>query len=135
MNPGARSKLRLIILAVAPIALLIVAVTVFFNKMVFSNLVLARGDVFLYFFPYWQAAADALRIGRIPLWNPNLFMGVPFVANSQSGFFYPLNWPLWLSLPTHYAINATILTQQVWIYDRSHLICFWRLLYSSGRTC
>jgi hypothetical protein len=126
MNSGARLNLRLIILAVVPITLLFAAVAIFFNKMVFSNLVLARGDVFLYFFPYWQAAADALRIGRIPLWNPNLFMGAPFVANSQSGFFYPLNWPLWLALTTPYAINGTILI---------HLLIAGSGTYLAGRRC
>ncbi|MCA9921536.1 MAG: hypothetical protein KC421_04145, partial [Anaerolineales bacterium] len=81
----------------------------FFNKMALSNLILARGDTFLYFYPYWEAAADALRNGRIPLWNSQLFMGAPFLANSQVGFFYPLNWPLWLLLPTPYAVSASIL--------------------------
>ncbi|MBP6472474.1 MAG: hypothetical protein KBE23_12920 [Chloroflexi bacterium] len=83
-------------------------VLLFFNKMVFSNLILARGDTFLYFYPYWQAAAEALRHGRLPLWNPSLFMGVPLLANSQVGFFYPLNWPVWLLRPTPYAVSASI---------------------------
>jgi hypothetical protein len=81
----------------------------FFRKMAFSNLILARGDTFLYFYPYWQAAAEALSDGRLPLWNPHLFMGAPFLANSQVGFFYPLNWPLWLLLPTPYAVSGSIL--------------------------
>jgi hypothetical protein len=80
----------------------------FFNRLAFSNLVLARGDTFLYFYPYWHAAATALRAGRVPLWNPDIFMGAPFLANSQAGFFYPLNWPLWLLLPAPYAVSATI---------------------------
>ncbi len=84
-------------------------VLLFFNKMAFSNLILARGDTFLYFYPYWQVAADALRAGGLPLWNPDIFMGAPFLANSQVGFFYPLNWPLWLLLPTPYAVSASIL--------------------------
>ncbi|MCB9422555.1 MAG: YfhO family protein [Ardenticatenaceae bacterium] len=84
-------------------------VLLFFQKMAFSNLILARGDTFLYFYPYWQAAAGALRNGRVPLWNPNLFMGAPFLANSQAGFFYPLNWPVWWLLPTPYAVSASII--------------------------
>ncbi|WP_420630838.1 YfhO family protein [Candidatus Leptofilum sp.] len=92
-----------------PLVWLPVLLGIFFNKMAFSNLILARGDTFLYFYPYWEAAAEALRNGRIPLWNPHLFMGVPFLANSQVGFFYPLNWPVWLLLPTPYAVNASIL--------------------------
>ncbi len=92
-----------------PLVWLPVLLAIFFNKMAFSNLILARGDIFLYFYPYWSAAAEALRNGRIPLWNPHLFMGTPFLANSQVGFFYPLNWPVWLLLPTPYAVSASIL--------------------------
>ena len=92
-----------------PLLWLPVLLAIFFNKMAFSNLILARGDTFLYFYPYWDAAAEALRNGRIPLWNPHLFMGAPFLANSQVGFFYPLNWPVWLLLPTPYAVSASIL--------------------------
>jgi hypothetical protein len=94
---------------VYPALLLVAAILIFFQKMAFTNLILARGDTFLYFYPYWQAAAEALRHGRVPLWNPHLFMGAPFLANSQVGFFYPLNWSLWLLLPTPYAVSATIL--------------------------
>ncbi|MEZ4511233.1 MAG: hypothetical protein R3C62_05115 [Chloroflexota bacterium] len=78
------------------------------HKLALGNLILARGDTFLYFYPYWYAAAAALRAGRVPLWNPDIFMGVPFLANSQVGFFYPLNWPLWLLLPTPYAVTVSI---------------------------
>jgi hypothetical protein len=98
----------------------------FFNKLVFSKLILARGDVFLYFDPYWQAAADALREGRLPLWNPNIFMGAPLAANSQVGIFYPLNWPLWLLLPTPYAVSATIVI---------HLFIASVGTYLAGRRC
>lgn len=92
----------------APVAL-VALVLLFFNKMAFSNLILARGDTFLYFYPYWTAAAEALRSGRVPLWNPDIFMGAPMLANSQIGFFYPFNWPVWLFLPTPYAVSASIL--------------------------
>jgi hypothetical protein len=92
-----------------PLVWLPVLLAIFFNKMAFSNLILARGDTFLYFYPYWEAAAEALQDGRVPLWNPNLFMGAPFLANSQVGFFYPLNWPVWWLLPVPYAVSASIL--------------------------
>jgi hypothetical protein len=95
--------------AVAALLVLPALILLFFHRMAFSNLILARGDTFLYFYPYWAMASAALRDGRIPLWNPHIFMGVPFLANSQAGFFYPLNWPLWLLLPVPYAASATIL--------------------------
>ncbi len=92
-----------------PCAALAALILLFFNKIALSNLILARGDTFLYFYPYWTAAAEALRAGRLPLWNPDLFMGAPFLANSQVGLFYPPNWLAWWLLPAPYAVSATIL--------------------------
>ncbi len=105
-------KRRLIAGLVAGLSLLLL-VGLFFNRMAFSNLILARGDTFLYFYPYWQAASDAIRGGSLPLWNTALFMGAPFLANSQAGLLYPLNWPLWLLLPVPYAVSASILPHLV----------------------
>ena len=92
-----------------PVAALMGLIVLFFHKLALSNLILARGDTFLYFYPYWTAAAAALRAGRVPLWNSDVFMGAPFLANSQAGFFYPLNWPVWLLFSTPYAVSASIL--------------------------
>src|SRR5574341_1619095 len=58
-------------------------VLLFFWKLAFTNLILARGDTFLYFYPYWDYRARILLSGHLPLWNPYLFMGAPFLANSQ----------------------------------------------------
>lgn len=66
----------------------------FFWKLAFTNLIFAGGDTFLYFYPYWEYRARILLTGQLPLWNPYLFMGAPFLANSQAGGLYPLNWPL-----------------------------------------
>jgi hypothetical protein len=105
-----RDKSRtLITSAMLPAAILGGLVLLFFNKMALSNLILARGDTFLYFYPYWYAAAAALREARLPFWNPAIFMGAPMLANSQTGFFYPLNWPFWFFLETPYAASAAIL--------------------------
>ena len=83
-------------------------VIAFFWQIALAGRVLAGGDVFTYFYPYWAEATRAMQAVRLPLWNPYLFMGVPFLANSQVGFFYPLNWPLWLSLPAHQSVHLTI---------------------------
>ncbi len=94
---------------IVPILILGSLILLFFGKMAFSNLILARGDTFLYFYPYWNAAANALREGRVPFWNPNIFMGAPLLANSQVGFFYPLNWSFWWFFDTPYAVSASII--------------------------
>lgn len=88
--------------------LLLGLILLFFGQMAFTNLILARGDTFLYFYPYWYVAQQALLNGRLPLWNPDIFMGVPLLANSQMGFFYPPNWLVWgvFAVPT--AVKASI---------------------------
>ncbi len=72
----------------------------FFWKIALTNLILVGLDVFTYSYPYKAYAAEAIRQGALPLWNPYLFMGVPFLANIQAATLYPLNLPLyWFSAP------------------------------------
>ena len=62
-----------------------------------TDRVLAGVDALTYFTPYWAYRLSALRAGQIPLWNPYLFLGAPFLANPQAAVLYPLHWPLsWL---------------------------------------
>ena len=85
------------LLAVATLLALTLA---FFWKIAFTNLILVGLDVFTYFYPYKAYAAEVVRQGRLPLWNPYLFMGAPFLANAQTALFYPLNVFLyWLPVP------------------------------------
>ena len=82
----------------------------FFWRMAFTDLILARGDTYLYFYPYWHAAQVALLDGRLPLWNTDIFMGAPLLANSQMGFFYPPNWVVWGLFEVPTAVKVSILT-------------------------
>jgi hypothetical protein len=101
MNRWARWK------PLAPYAALIGLTLLFAWRLAFTNGILARGDVLLYFYPYWEYRGEALAAGRLPWWNPLLFMGVPFLANSQAGVFYPPNWPLaWLAAPMAVKISV-----------------------------
>ena len=90
--------------------LLIVALAhYFFWKLVFTNLILVGVDSFLYFYPYKAYVAEALRSGRLPLWNPHLFMGAPLFANMQTAILYPLHWPfLWLPAPQQVAASIVL---------------------------
>jgi len=72
-------------------------VLLLYAPLLLTNRVLASGDILLYFYPYRDYAAAALRAGRLPLWNPYIFNGVPFLANPQAAVLYPLHWPFsWL---------------------------------------
>ncbi|MBL8163834.1 MAG: YfhO family protein, partial [Anaerolineae bacterium] len=84
-----------------------------FQRIALDGMILARGDIYTYFYPYWAARSAALAAGHIPLWSPELFMGVPLLANSQIGTFYPLNWPLTPLLPPA-AVTISLLLHAAW---------------------
>lgn len=86
---------------------------IFFWKLALTNLILVGVDIFTYFYPYRAVVNDALAHGRLPLWNPDLFMGVPLLANAQAGVLYPLNWPF-VGLPAPQAVNVSIVLH-VWL--------------------
>jgi hypothetical protein len=98
------SKFRGFLVDAAALLALAVLTLIFFWKIALTNRVLAGLDVFAYFYPYRDFASAVLRAGRLPLWNPYLFMGAPLLANSQAAVLYPLHWPLlWLSAPKQVA--------------------------------
>ena len=79
-----------------------------------TNRVLAGIDAYTYFTPYWAYRMAALRSGHLPLWNPFIFLGVPFLANPQAAVLYPLHWPLsWLASPAQALVWSALL--HVWL--------------------
>lgn len=49
------------------------------------------GDLAQFLYPAYAFSAAWWTRGVIPLWNPYLFGGMPFVGDIQSGIFYPIN--------------------------------------------
>jgi hypothetical protein len=78
-----------IYVAILPI---IICLIILFGYQIFSGQVLFWGAPSLQFIPWWQRALLNLQQGQIPLWNPDVGMGAPLIANYQLAFFYPLNW-------------------------------------------
>jgi hypothetical protein len=56
---------------------------------IFAGSSLYWGDVELYFAPMQQFLDSSLRQGRIPLWNPYILCGQPFVGDPQTFVLYP----------------------------------------------
>ena len=69
------------------------------------------GDLVSLLFPTYRFAALQLSQGVLPLWNPHLRGGTPFINDIQAGFLYPPNlllfwlnpqfeykWMQWLSI-------------------------------------
>ncbi|HQY94076.1 hypothetical protein, partial [Caldilinea sp.] len=69
-------------------------VLLLYGRLLFTNRVLAGGDIQLYFYPYWEYVGATLRAGQLPFWNPYLFLGTPLLANPQAAVLYLLHWPL-----------------------------------------
>ena len=96
-----------------PAITIVSIVVIMLWKLVFTNLILARGDTLFYIYPYWEHRARAFLSGQIPLWHPYIFMGSPFLANPQAGVLYPLNWLL-TPFSTTNAVKVAIITH-LWI--------------------
>jgi len=107
MTAARKARIGAVLAGLAPplaLALLVLAAT---WKLTLGGRIIARGDLLLYFYPLRDYASQAIREGRLPLWNPYTFMGAPFLANSQVGFFYPFN-VLMAWLPTEVAVSWSI---------------------------
>ena len=65
----------------------------------------ASHDPYTQIYPMVNRAAEWIRQGHIPLWNPFQFCGQPFLASVLYGVFYPLNFPF-LLLSTAAAIEV-----------------------------
>lgn len=103
--------LRRILVFAAVVALVLLT----FHQLAFSGLILARGDTYAYFYPYWAARDAALSQGQLPLWTPDIFMGAPLLSDPQLGTFYPPNWlsALFGWQPPE-AIKISILLHVIW---------------------
>ncbi|WP_395090695.1 YfhO family protein [Armatimonas sp.] len=60
-----------------------------FAEVVFRGRVFFYGDLSLYFLPQLDFQRSELLAGRIPLWNPYVNCGQPFVGNPQTWPLYP----------------------------------------------
>lgn len=65
-------------------------------------------DIFFEFYHMRGFTARELLVGNIPLWNPHIYSGAPFLMDPETGIFYPLNW-IFLVLPTALAVNASVI--------------------------
>src|SRR5688572_15020724 len=64
----------------------------YFLPAVWHGKVLCPADGLIQNVPFRVAAAQMIRSGYLPLWNPYIFSGTPFMASAQVGLLFPLNW-------------------------------------------
>ncbi len=77
------------------LAFLTVACVVVLWPIVSAGLDIAPGlpghDARTQWYPWRAYAAESIKAGELPLWNPYILCGVPFIGNFQSAVFYPPN--------------------------------------------
>lgn len=57
------------------------------------------GDLVSFLYPTYRFAASQLSQWSLPLWNPHLYGGAPFISDIQAGFLYPPNLLLFFFNP------------------------------------
>src|SRR5581483_6152376 len=73
------------------------------------------GDIARFFYPTRVLYGDALRAGRLPLWQPEILTGIPLLAEMQTGALYPVHLLFYRLLPIDLALNYDILLHLAWL--------------------
>ncbi|NTU65373.1 MAG: YfhO family protein, partial [Chloroflexi bacterium] len=90
----------------------------FFWPVFFASDWLPRGggDLVSFLWPQYSFAGEAIRSGMIPLWNPHLYSGAPFLADNQSGVLYPINLLAFLVFPNlSYQVMEGLVIFHLWL--------------------
>src|SRR5712692_11386014 len=88
------------------------------NKLVLSS---EGTDTWNQYFYWRHFGFGSLARGEIPLWNPYIFSGTPYIAGIQSAIFYPLNilcffFNIAFATNLSIAINCFLATLFTYIY-------------------
>ncbi|HYX31373.1 MAG TPA: 6-pyruvoyl-tetrahydropterin synthase-related protein, partial [Pyrinomonadaceae bacterium] len=89
-----------------------VAPLLYFLPALMNGRVLCPADGLLQNVPFRVAAAQMIRAGHLPLWNPYIFSGMPLFAAAQVGILYPLNW-FYLTFSPATATNLMVIATYV----------------------
>jgi hypothetical protein len=81
------------------------------------------GDILFYFEPMAAFAKSHMEHGRLPLWNPYVLCGQPFLGNPQMGIFYPTSLlsaftPVWLALSLNTLLHVFLCGAFCFLYLR-----------------
>lgn len=89
--------------------LVTLAPLVYFFPALRGQIVISPDDGVIFNVPLRVAAANLIRAGHLPLWNPYIFSGMPLHGAAQAGLLFPLNW-FYLIFSPPVATNLMMLT-------------------------
>ncbi len=96
-------------LDLAMVGVLAVAVVLLFWRAATLQGTLFVEDMMFQNYPFRDLAAQALRLGHLPLWTPAINCGFPLFAEGQAGVLYPPNLIASLCLSTGTALNYAVI--------------------------
>ena len=76
-----------------------------------GNRIVTGNDLTNMFRHWLDFGVSSIRKGQLPLWNPYLSSGLPFISNPQPALFYPPTW-LALLMPVTKALGLIIVLVQ-----------------------
>ena len=85
---------------------------VYFFPATRGRLIISPDDGVIFNIPIRVAAANLMRSGHLPLWNPYIFSGMPLFGAAQAGVLFPLNW-FYLIFSAPLATNLMMLSTYV----------------------
>lgn len=98
----------------------------FCHGLLFSSEIPFFRDLITYFYPLRFALHESYNAGNIPLWNRHMAMGFPYLADFQSGVFYPPHLLL-AALPFFLAIRTLFVWHFLIAASGAYLLCrHWR---------
>jgi hypothetical protein len=98
----------------AAISPLLIALIAWLWPIGFGGRMPVGGDVTQFSMGLMAYLHDALRAGRLPLWNDLWGFGFPGLAESQMGVFYPPHLILYGALSTERAYTASLVFHTLW---------------------
>src|SRR5262249_24295774 len=101
---------------------LFAAALICYYPLVFLGRALVDYDALVYFYPQRVYLARSLCAGEIPLWDPNLFLGAPFLANPQTAVLSPPSW-LFLLGPVQSIYTAQLVLHAFLAAFFTYLLC------------
>jgi hypothetical protein len=109
--------------AVLGIIALLVATGITFSSLLSTRNIPTYRDLLFFTWPLKHFFHERLLRGELPLWNPLLLMGTPYLANLQSGVFYPPSLLLLLPLPLGFNLflfsHYVIALSGAWVWLRA----------------
>lgn len=88
------------------------APVLYFLPAILKGKVLCPDDGIIFYVPLRVAAAQIVRSGNLPLWNPYIFSGMPLLAAAQGGLLFPSNW-FYLLFSSAAATNLMVVSTYV----------------------